>query len=260
MILLLAACAAGPNEETLLDEVRVVAVVVEPPEVAPGEAATVTVTVADPLGEGPGALAWTCTNLGDGCLEAAEPGLGALTGEVEDGRLVATKTAPAALAGVVADGETVLPLPLWVLACVPGLCPLVDDPTADPEATAAFFADPFAGMEDLPMVGASLALGRVAISTRATPLANPVVTTDVTEVTAAPGEAVDLVFAVEGGATAYGYTTGGGFDMTEYPVKDGAVTLTWYAPEEPGEFRLYIVVNGEDGGSAIWEATATIPE
>ena len=86
MILIFAlGCGAGPNDETLVDELRVLAMVAEPPEVAPGAESTVEVTVADPEGVGPDVIVWTCTDLGDGCLEAALPGFGATVGDVASG-------------------------------------------------------------------------------------------------------------------------------------------------------------------------------
>lgn len=259
----------GPNDETLVSEVRVMAVVAEPPEVAPGATSTLTVYVADPLDEAPDAMLWTCADLGDGCLEAAEPGQGTTVGAPENGTLVTTRTAPPAFAGIVGDGTTVIPVPTWALACVPGACPAVDlaaaapDPgTADADALGAFLADPTDGMKDLPLTGTSLALTLLSVSMRAEPVTNPAITPASSDpLTVATGESVPLTFTLDGGAgalTAYGYTTAGGFDMTEYAVEDGAVTLTWIAPEDPGEATLWVVVNGEDGGSAVWTSVATV--
>ena len=53
----------GANEDTLVDELRVMAVVSDPPEVAPAATTTITATVADPLGVEPDVMLWTCTNL-----------------------------------------------------------------------------------------------------------------------------------------------------------------------------------------------------
>lgn len=267
-LLLLAGCG-GPNDETLVDELRVMAVVAEPPEVAPGATTTITVHVADPLGEAPEAMLWTCADLGDGCLEAADPGQGTTVGEPVAGTLTSERMAPPAFAGIVADGTTVLPIPTYALACVPGACPAIELATAAPEPgtddadeLSAFLADPFDALEDLPLTGTSLAFTLLSVSARAEPVTNPVLTPASTDpIVVATEEALELTLAVEGGAgelTAYGYTTAGGFDMTEYPVKDGAVTLTWIAGVEAGEATLWVVVNGEDGGSAVWAAVATI--
>jgi hypothetical protein len=267
-VLLLAGCG-GPNDETLVDELRIMAVVAEPPEVAPGAVATLTVHVADPLDEAPEAMLWTCADLGDGCLEAAEPAQGTTVGAPADGTFTSERVAPPAFAGIVADGTTVLPVPTYALACVPGACPAIAlaasapaTGTDDADALSAFLGDPFDALEELPLAGTSLAFTLLSVSTRAEPVTNPVLAPASTEpVVVATEEAIDLAFAVEGGAgdlTAYGYTTAGGFDMTEYSVKDGEVVLTWIAGAEAGDATLWVVVNGEDGGSAVWTTVATI--
>ena len=262
--LLLAGCG-GPNEETLLDELRVIAVVAEPPEVAPGATTTLTATTVDPAGVGPDVLLWTCTDLGDGCLEAAAPGFGATLATPVDGAVVTERAAPVELGPLVADGTTVLPVFTWALACAPGVCPVVDlaasDPapgTADGDTLAAWLADPIGGMADLPIEGTSLALTTLGVSTRAEPLVNPTVTPRFEALAATPEGSAQLPFTVEAGATAWGMTTAGGFDRASYDVVDGAVTLTWIAPEEPGDVDLYVVVNGAEGGSALWRGAATV--
>jgi hypothetical protein len=268
LLLALLACG-GANDETLVDELRVMAVVIEPPEVAPGATATITTWIADPDDDAPEALVWTCTNLGDGCLEAAEPTQGATVGEPADGVIVTERMAPPAFAPIVADGETVLPVLLWALACAPGLCPAVDLAasapaigTDDAATLTTFLGDPITGAEALPLVGTSLALAQIQVSARATPLVNPLVTPvdpDATLVVGV-GASLDLAFTIDapGVTTAYGYTTNGGFDAAEYEVVDGAVTLTWFGSEEPGDAELWVIVNGEDGGSAVWHAAATV--
>lgn len=263
---LLVGCG-GPNEETLLDELRVLAVVLEPPELAPGESTTVSAVVVDPLAEGVEALIWTCADLGEGCLEAAAPAQGSTVATPVDGVISAEIAVPSALAGAVADGETVLPVPLWTLVCAPGLCdvialaasaPAVGSEDAQP--LSAFLADPSAAMAELPLSGTSLALTLLRVSQRADPITNPVLTSTLTALTAAPEESVDIPLTVASAdtTTAYGYATGGGFDGTDAPVVDGTVTLTWIAPEEEGTYDLYIVVTGEDGGSAVWQMVATV--
>ena len=68
LMLLLAACG-GRNDETTLTELRVVAMIAEPPEVGPGQSTTLTSVIVDPLAAGVETLTWTCTDLGEGCLE-----------------------------------------------------------------------------------------------------------------------------------------------------------------------------------------------
>lgn len=263
MLLLLFGCG-GPSDETLLDELRVLAIVAEPPEVPPGAAATLTTTVVDPGGVDPEIVVWTCTPFGSGCLETGLPGLGARAGRLTDGAFVDERVAPAELAAVVGDGTTVLPVFTWVLACDPGLCPLYELAEASPtpgtsaaDELGVLLADPLTMMEDLPLTGTSLATGRVSVSTRATPVVNPVLRPEFTTVDAAAGDSARLDFGVDGGETAYGFTTAGGFGAPEYAVEDGAVSLEWFAPDESaGNTDLFVVVNGPDGGSALWQGAA----
>ena len=58
------------SPETLVDELRVIASIAEPPEVKPGETFTYTSYIANPDNEDTVAATWVCTNLGDGCVEA----------------------------------------------------------------------------------------------------------------------------------------------------------------------------------------------
>ena len=265
--LFLGACM-GPNDETRVVELRVMAMVAEPPEVAPGAMTTLTVHVADPLDEAPEVLFWTCADLGDGCLEASEPGLGATVAAPVDNRISTTRMAPPPFAGIVGDGTTVIPVPSYALACAPDLCPPLDDAKAAPEPgtaaadeLSAFLEDPFTGLKDLPLAGTSLAFSLLSVSTRAAPVVNPVVTAASEDpVTVAPGGSVELTFNVTSDdvTTAYGYTTAGGFDATEYAVEDGAVTLTWFGSEEAADATIWVVVNGEEGGSAVWTAAAKV--
>ena len=117
-ILLMFACVAGPGAETLIDDLRVVAIVAEPPEVAPGAASTLTATIADPLDQGVDLLMWTCTDLGDGCSEAesAEPGTWPASVGLDEGRASITATVSPFL-GAIVDDTAALPLvTVWALA------------------------------------------------------------------------------------------------------------------------------------------------
>lgn len=267
MLLPLLVACGGPDEETLVDELRVMAVVAEPPELAPGASTTLTATVADPAGVDPDVLIWTCTSLGEGCLEAALPGGGATAGRLSDGQLSTPRTAPVELAGVVGDGETVLPIPTWTLACAPGLCPVIDLAAAAPApgstdalALDALLADPFTMLTDLPLVDVSLAFTTIGVSTRATPVSNPTLSPTFTEVSAAPEASTLLGFDVVGGAEAFGYASAGGFGMSP-EIVDGHVDLEWFAPADgsAGDVAdLWVTVNGADGGSALWRGTATV--
>jgi hypothetical protein len=254
---LASACAMGPSDETLIPELRVMAIQADPPEAAPGEQVDLQVTVADPLGAGADVLLWHCTNLGEGCLEAGMEHSWSLA--LEGDTVGATASAPAALAAVASE-EPLRVVQLWALACEPGLCPQIDDPQAWD------LADPTAWLEDLPMTGVSLAFNLMAISTREDGLENPTVERVSSEpLSVAPGELLAIEFEVgldvsaNADSFAYGYATAGGFDAPEYALGDsGELSAAWYAPEEPGEARLYVVVNDGAGGVGVWSGDALV--
>jgi hypothetical protein len=167
----------------------------------------------------------------------------------------------------VSDGVTVLPVLLWTLACAPGLCPAIDLAAAQPapgsaesEALAEFLADPITGAEDLPLTDVSLALSQVRVSMRAAPLQNPVIVPPTDALVVGVGESLEFTLGVEfeGVTSAYGYTTNGGFDAAEYEVVDGEAKMTWFGSDVAGSADLWVVVNGEDGGSAVWHAVASV--
>jgi len=272
--LLALACSPGPSEETLIDELQVVGAIVEPPEIGAGEEAIIDVVVADPVGTGAEVLVWSCTGFGAECLEADAPlSEWAAVGVPLDQHLAIPWSAPPALGALVGEGETVA-IPLWVLSCAPGLCPLIDDVAtalerggAAPAALIADLADPLEWMADLPMSGVSLAQRSLVLSGRPPEErnANPVI-----EVrreapsTVSAGEDVELPIRVsdEGGTVdlAFGLATGGGFGMPSFDVLDGRAVLRWYAPDETGEVDLFVVVDDGEGGSAVWRERAVVTE
>lgn len=262
-VTLLLGCGAGPATETLVPDLRILAIVAEPPEVAPGEQVTLGVHTMDPAGTGVEGLLWSCLDLGDGCLEAALPAAGATVFSPVDGVASVPRTIPSELAPLVADGVTVVPVPLWALACAPGLCPVIDaaraapEPgTAEAEALAAELADPTAWLAELPLTGVSLALTTVSVSAR--PVEERVTNPTLSPVadgpyTAPAGGELDLSFTVDRPLTAWGYTTLGGFGTVSAEVEpEEPLELTWYAPEEPGDGEMLIVGVPEEGGQAVW--------
>jgi len=231
---LLAGCG-GPRPETLLYELRVVAAVAEPPEVAVGETYQLTATIADPLDEGGDWMMWSCL-----------PEVGCA---VEQGALgVDDPSVPV---------PAVAPVPVWIMACAPGACDLA-------AATDAQLEDPEAWMRDLPLSGVTLAsrLTRLTDAPVGQRNTNPVIDTAPEAGWAdgvQPDEERALSFVVPGAETAYGYTTAGGFTMTEFDVGDaGNTELTWVAPEKGGEATLYVVFDDGLGGTVVWQDTVVV--
>lgn len=259
--LLLVGCG-GPSDETLLDELRVLAMVPEAPEIQPGEATALDVRVVDPEAQGFDALVWTCTNTGEGCLEDTT-GRAPVVDASGAGQLTSTVEASATLAYVVGTE----PLPLiaaWTLACRDGLCPLIEDVQAGLEVDPALWADPTDWIDELPMEGVSLALTTLSVSTRAVEERHPAPTltgpTDPLEVET--GGTLTLSVTATGEldeeARLWGYAEGGGFVGASTRLDaEGAATMDWVAPEEPGEVALYLVLVDGLGGAALWEGAAT---
>lgn len=256
MALVLAGCAEGPQGDTLLYDTRVVALVADPPEVSPGDEVRFDVFVSDPDQAGVELLLWQCTSLGEGCLE--EGGEHSFTPTLDQGQASVTTTVSSALAALASE-EPLRATLVWALACQPGLCPQISDPSGSD------LSDPISWLRELPFEGVNLAFTTLALSTRAEGLVNPGLSPDFSEViSVGEGESVELPFTVDlavpatADTLAYGFATAGGFDATEYTVgDDGEVTLVWYAPEEPGSAELYVVLNDGQGGVAVWTGSAT---
>jgi hypothetical protein len=253
------ACADGPSDETLVDELRVMAIQADPPEAAPGQEVSLTAAVADPQGAGADVLLWHCTDLGEGCVEDGTEHAWSLA--LDDGLATATATVPAALAPFASE-EPLRATLLWALACEPGLCPQVDDPAGWD------LSDPASWLEELPMQGVSLGFNLLAISSREDGLDNPELELlSDAPLEAAPGELLTLDFSVQLDVAAtvdtlaFGYATAGGFDAAEYAVgDDGAVSLAWYAPDQAATVELWVIVNDGAGGVGLWSGQVGVAD
>lgn len=258
----LVACG-GPNEETLLDELRVLAMVPAAPELGPAEQTTVFTRVVDPTQAGFRSLVWSCTSLGEGCLEDQE-GRSLALGKSAAGLIQTEITVSPALAAVATEE----PLPLvavWALACEDGLCPLIEAVEAGESVDPDLLASPLDWLDTLPMEGVSLAFTTLSVSSRPADERHPAPTLSATLASevVAPGETLSLDALAQGtlGAEAkiWGYAEDGGFAGTdERPDETGAAILDWVAPEEPGEVALYLVLVDGLGGSALWEGTVRV--
>jgi len=252
---LLAGCTPGPNLETLVDELRIVAVVAEPPVAVPGETVSLSVHVADPEAVSPQLGLWTCTGFGGQCLE--ESGERMIRPEGTPPLVEAEVAVPVEAMAVVRE---VGQISLWGLACPPDSCtdffPAGDGPV-DPE----LLADPFSALEELPLAGLSLVRKTVGLmETGDERPSNPTLSPDFDlPSTVGVTEEVSMRFMVSGEAeSGYGYSTAGGFSMAEEPVVDGVLTLDWFAPADPGEIELWVVLGGNEfGGSAVWNGSLT---
>jgi hypothetical protein len=232
--LLAAGCMAGPNDLTLIDDVRLVAAVAEPPSSIAGETYTLTSVIVEPFDRPVDVVVWWCLPEDLGPCEVHTPAL-------EGDEAVATLTAA-------------LPVPVWIVACVDGSC-------RDP--SEADLRDPYTWLQELPLEGVAAAsrltrLTELPLAERApnpsfvsTPpdLLDPVL----------PEAEVPLQWQAEGATFASGLTTAGGFGQVNVEVgADGSVEKSWFAPAEPGPAELYLVLRDEVGGSAVWRGAATV--
>lgn len=262
VLFMLVGCG-GPNDETLVDELRVLAMVPGAPEIAPGETTTLQTRVVDPEGLGGSALVWTCTYTGETCLED-EVGRSPEVLPLGDGRLSTEVVASSALAALATE-EPVPLVAVWALACQDGLCPILDAVEAGEAVPADQWADPFDWMDELPMQGVSLATISLDISTRPEGERHPAPSLSATpEIEAtAPGDTlpVDALAAGELGEEAriWAYATDGGFVSTdERPDASGAATLDWVAPESVTEAEAWLVLVDGLGGTALWEGALRV--
>lgn len=243
----------GPNEATLIAELRVVAAVAEPPQVNIGQPYTLTATIADPEELGGDWSIWTCIPAPED-LELP-PGL-------EDLELPELEPGCIATNGVL-EGEEVqaeligLPFPTYVMACNPGRCDL-------PGITEEQRQDPDPWLQELPFSGVALGRRFPSLIDPANPPEEPPANPVVEEVSGLeevvkPEAEMPLSFVVPGAERAYGYATAGGFQMTEYDVgREGNTELVWVAPEEAAEVRLYIVFLDGEGGTVVWKGDLSV--
>lgn len=260
---LLLGCS-GANEETLVDELRVLAMVPAAPEIAPMETTDVDTFVVDPAGDGASVLVWTCTRLGETCLEDDEGRTVSVVEPDETGHVHTDVTASAALAAVASES----PLPLvsvWALACVDAdTCPIFADVADGTTVDADTWADPTDLMRELPISGTSLAFTSLSVSTRTpdTRHVNPTVEVTTNKDTVAPGKKLKVSAQLAGElgdeAHVWGYAEAGGFTETDdRPNQNQKARLDWIAPDEAGDVTAWLVVVDGLGGSALWEGTFT---
>lgn len=246
----------------------------EPAEASPGEAVSLSALIVDPDGLGvERALAWTCTDLGEGCAEAllaTRASEWAMLGPVEDETFEASFTVPEVLSAVFAEGLEELELPLYVLACAPGACPVLDAVAEDPaagsaefEAVAELLGDPEGLVSGLAMDQACLGTRELVISLRPEEERehNPVLFGP-DDLSLVAGETEELIFSIGDSDSTDGlptlilspYSTAGTFDDELIASEAGDLPVEFNAPEELSDLGLYAVLRDGTGGQAWWRA------
>ena len=279
MIWIMFACSMSAPS-TLVDELRVMAIQTEPAEVSPMDPdAKLRLLISDPLAQGADIVYWTCTNFGDGCLEAEfyADSLSQWPQTFSREGLLTERSfsLPPAMAGVIATlPEDTIPFRgsiLWVLACKPNECSFINDIQQDIIDTELMSA-PTSILEDVPFGMASLSFISIPISNRSFEerIQNPELSPLFDEIPMqAPEETLELSFSYDLKAEAnedslvYGYATLGGFPETDrtnaqLQEQSGTFLLPWIAPQETGEGEIYIVLENGLGGTGIWFSEAEV--
>ena len=275
-LLLLIACG-GADPDTLIPDLRVMAIRQQPAEANPFTPITVEVWVANPEQQSVDLMVWPCTSFGDDCLEAEyfseqnEPWAQAVSVEGSGTALYATTTLsiPPLLGGLLQEiPEEEQPFrggQLAVLACYSGLCPIINRVKAGIQPTEDL-KNPADLMSNLPIFGASLAKRSLTLSNRDPALAIqhpelrptfdlPIETSLETEV-ALPFE-VTLNSDANEDSLIYGYATAGAFGMNDrvnnlLRSSESIAELNWVSPDQSGDAQLYVIIENGVGGIDVW--------
>ena len=280
----------GPDQETLVDELRVMAIQAEPAEVQlrdfipneSGETANpvLNVVIGDPLETGYQLAVWPCTNFGEGCEEKKlfEDNPADWISIVEGTEtLVTVPVVNNPLWGVLLtqapNPEVPLPITsIFALACEPEVCAELQN-ALNGEWDLERFGNPFDWIAELPLTGTSVAIKQLPVSnglSDETRLKNPTLKSNLVAETplvttvdtplVLPFE-VELFQQDEDVASIFGYTTLGGFDRNVFANNGLKMSVgesserfvTWYAGEsEPGDATLFVIVEDGAGGTGIW--------
>ena len=280
----------GPDQETLVDELRVMAIQAEPAEVqlrdfmpaADGSVSTpvINVVVADPLEAGYQIAVWPCTNFGDGCEERQlfedTPEEWIFLSEGTES-LVTVPVLNNPLWGALLIQSPTPDIPvaitsIFVLACTPETCLEIQN-AINGTWNLDKFSDPLDWISTLPIEGSSMAIKQLPVSngmTDDTRLKNPTLiplfeleeplTVSGTEPAVLPFE-ITLFQQDEGVASIFGYTTLGGFDRNVFAnnglkmpaLEPSERSINWYAGDaEPGDADLFVIVEDGVGGTDFW--------
>jgi hypothetical protein len=266
-LLLLGFFACGETSpETVVEELRVVASISSPPEVRPGESFDYTTFIANPNEDEVDILTWVCTNLGDGCLEAAGGTTSIARGVVSGSAPTLSRTlgVSPALAGILPETGPITATQVWTLLCEKGTCPIIAEvgDTAGLEAWPTAIQDdlsnPLDWMTDVPTTGTSLAYQLVTTSLSENPHENPTIMASPENPTfLTKNEAFSLEFQVRGTLTddarLYNYISAGGFEMTDtFVTAEECTFLNGVAPEKEDQVTVWVVLLDGLGGVDVW--------
>ncbi|MEC8380792.1 MAG: hypothetical protein VXZ96_10750 [Myxococcota bacterium] len=282
-ISLLLACG-GASLETRVDELRVMAIKPIPAEITPEDTPTADILIPNPPQKPAKFLYWTCTNIGNGCLERDfYEGSELVWGQVQtvnNDSLVhrVELDIPPFLSDLISQVPNEAPFGgsfLWVLACEETQCPLIQDWEAG-QASYDSMNNPYELMAELPKKGTSLAFRPLLLSNR--PEIERIQHPDLTFsgndniVLNGPNDSkpIDFSYALNrqdqsADALYYAYATQGGFAMNDrYTTllrsEAGTFSTDWFGTEDlkSGNAQLMIILENGEGGISFWTSDATV--
>jgi hypothetical protein len=281
-LMTLMACG-GPSLETRVEELRVMVIQTETAEFFPNQSIDVNLLIPNPKGKEATALYWTCTNLGNGCIEKEyyqETGQnwGGILSIAENPIGTVTLDIPPPLTAIVSElpnSEVFGATLLWVLACENDLCPIIEDwENGDPDFES--MSDPFSLLKDLPIQGTSLAYRPLLMSQRdeSERVKHPTLTyTGEDNISISkPSDNFILPFGYNlnrltnnQDSLYFSYATQGGFSTNErirtlISEEDGSFESEWFGSEDmiKGESLLMVILENGEGGLSFWTSTANI--
>lgn len=273
IFILLLACSTQSYEPTRIDSVRVVAVVLDEPELGAGDLVHIVSHIANPDELEVEVLTWTCLPVEDrGCIEAeawSSPADWISLAPLDGSLSFARREVPAELDEVFAALGSTFEIPLFVLACEVGACPIIEEARA---ALADGFVSvhleeslraPESWLQEVDPRRGSLNVrqARISDSWRSNPNVNPTFEARFAEANdpvleGLPGSLFDLSFLTSDpnfeSVYLYSFTTIGRF--AERRVKaEAPVVRTWLElPPTEGEGQVWVVFDDRDGGIAVF--------
>ena len=286
----------GPDQETLVDELRVMAIQAEPAEVqlrdfVPDENGetlnpVINVVIGDPLEKGYQLAVWPCTNFGEGCEEQKlfEDNPSDWIALVESTETVVTVPVVnnplwGAILSQSPNSEDPLPITsIFALACEASICPELQT-ALNGEWDLERFGNPFEWIAELPLSGTSLAFKQLPVSNGMSdetrlknPTVNPVLDVEIPLVTNVDTPlilpfTIELFQQDEDVASLFGYTTRGGFGRNVFATnglrmfvgEPAERAVTWYVGDaEAGESTIFVIVEDGAGGTGIWTGAGTV--
>lgn len=228
---------------TLVQDVRTVAMVVTPPEVGANGNFVLQPAILDPLGRRLDVLAWICVPDGDGCFDPSGSQRPQAIFDWSDGRFF--MSAPPLQEELLLLGEP-LPVPIYVLACGRGMCPIIEEASdydADVDAIQRRLADVDTLLQDLPEEGVWLSVHSVRVTANLLdPNQNPRLELepeseggcDLPERALSPGERIDVCVVSSdsdgGPLVSYAFSTAGRFTSARERIRGRRAQFTYVAP------------------------------